>query len=88
MRMGERIKDNFNRYSISGPTFVASGILFREQVFAQFLSSFSVQAKKKSCVYCNMPKKNWVGRSGFFFFFNSNVYVWFSLCFKSAILYP
>ena len=47
MRMGERIKDNFNRYSISGPTFVASGILFREQVFAQFLSSFSVQAKKK-----------------------------------------
>ena len=54
--MGERIKDNFNRYSISGPTFVASGILFREHVFAQFLSSFSVQAKK-SCVYCNMPKK-------------------------------
>ena len=47
MRMGERIKDNFNRYSISGPTFVVSGILFREQVFAQFLSSFSVQAKKK-----------------------------------------
>ena len=70
MRMGERIKDNFNRYSISGPTFVASGILFREQVFAQFLYSFSVQAKKKkSCVYCNMPKKkNWVGWSGFFFF--------------------
>ena len=56
MRIGERIKDNFNRYSISGPTFVASGILFREQVFAQFLSSFSVQAEK-SCVYCNMPKK-------------------------------
>ena len=47
MRIGERIKDNFNRYSISGPTFVASGILFREQVFAQFLSSFSVQAEKK-----------------------------------------
>ena len=69
MRMGERIKDNFNRYSISGPTFVASGILFTEQVFAQFLSSFSVQAKKKiSCFYCNMPKQNWVGRSGFFFF--------------------
>ena len=41
MRMGERIKDNFNRYSISGPTFVASGILFREQVFVLFLSSFS-----------------------------------------------
>ena len=58
MRMGERIKDNFNRYSISdsisGPTFVASVILFREQVFAQLLSSFSVQAKKKSCAYCNM----------------------------------
>ena len=89
MRMGERIKENFNRYSISGPTFVASGILFREQVFAQFLSSFSVQAKnKKSCVYCNMPKKTIgsVGRD--FFFFNSNVYVWFSLSFKSAILYP
>ena len=75
MKMGERIKDNFNRYSISGPTFVASGILFREQVFAQFLSSFSVQAKKKSCVF-------------FLFFFNSNVYVWFSLCFNSPILYP
>ena len=72
MRMGERIKDNFNRYSISGPTFVASGILFREHVFAQFLSSFSVQAKKKSCVYCNMPKQiGSVGRD--FFFFNSNV---------------
>ena len=81
MRMGERIKDNFNRYSISGPTFVASGIIFREQVL------FLYRRKKKSCVYCNMPKKkNWVGRSGFFF--NSNVYVWFSLCFKSAILYP
>ena len=75
MKMGERIKDNFNRYSISGPTFVASGILFREQVFAQFLSSFSVQAKKKVFFF-------------FFFFFNSNVYVWFSLCFNSAILYP
>ena len=70
MRMGERVKDNFNRYSISGPTFIASGILFREQVFAQFLSSFSVQAKKKSCVYCNMPKKiGSVGRDFFFFFF-------------------
>ena len=65
--MGERIKDNFNRYSISGPTFVASGILFREQVFAQFLSSFSVQAKKKSCVYCNMPKKK-IGSVGRDFF--------------------
>ena len=32
-----------------------------------------------------MPPKKWVGRSGFFFFFlNSNVYVWLSLCFKSA----
>ena len=45
MRMGQRIKDNFNRYSISGPTFVASGILFREQVFVPFFffffSSFS-----------------------------------------------
>ena len=75
MRIVERIKDNFNRYSISGPTFVASGILFREQVFAQFLSSFSVQAKKKSCVYCYMPKKNWVGRSGFFFFFLTQIYM-------------
>ena len=43
MRMGKRIKDNFNRYSISGPTFVASGIIFREQVFVPFFfSSFSV----------------------------------------------
>ena len=33
MRIGEKMKDNFNRYSISDPTFVASGILFREQVF-------------------------------------------------------
>ena len=41
MRMGERIKDNFNRYSISGPTFVASGILFREQVSEPFFFSFS-----------------------------------------------
>ena len=36
MRMGERIKNTFNRYSISGPTFVASGIHFREQVFVPF----------------------------------------------------
>ena len=67
MRMGERIKNNFNRYSISGPTFVASGILFREQVFAQFLSSFSVRAKKKVVFTVTCQKKNWVGRSGFFF---------------------
>ena len=71
MRMGERIKDNFNRYSISGPTFVASGILFREQVFAQFLSSFSVQAKKKKKVVFTVTcQKKKLGRLvGIFFFF-------------------
>ena len=43
MIMGKRIKNNFNRYSISGPTFVASGVLFREQVFVPFcFPSFSV----------------------------------------------
>ena len=42
MRMGKRIKDNFDRYSSSGRTFVASGILFREQVLVLFFSSFSV----------------------------------------------
>ena len=42
MRMGKRIKDNFDRYSSSGRTFVASGILFREQVLVPLLSSFSV----------------------------------------------
>ena len=91
MRMGERIKDKFNRYSNSGPTFVASGILFREQVFAQFLSSFSVQAKKKVVftVTCQKKKKiGSVGRDFFFFFELKCIYVWFSLCFKSAILYP
>ena len=62
MRMGERIKDNFNRYSISGPTFVASGILFREQVFAHFLSSFSVQAKKKKFVFTVTCQKKKMGR--------------------------
>ena len=40
MRICEKIKDNFNRYSISA--FVASGILFREQVFVPLFSSFSV----------------------------------------------
>ena len=76
MRIGERIKDNFNRYSISGPTFVASGIIFREQVFAQFLSSFSVQAEKKVVFTVTCQKKiGSVGREFFFFFFNSNVYV-------------
>ena len=40
MKMGKRIKDNFNRYSISGPTFVASGILFGEQVFVPFVVFF------------------------------------------------
>ena len=42
----------------------------------QFLSSFSVQAKKKRkkvvfTVTCQIKKKkkNWIGRSGFFFFF-------------------
>ena len=38
MRIGEKIKD----YSIPGPTFVASGILFREQVLVPFFFSFSV----------------------------------------------
>ena len=33
---------NFNPYSISGPTFVASGILFREQFFVLFFSFFSI----------------------------------------------
>ena len=42
MRIGKRVKDNFNRYLISGPAFVASGIFFREQVFVPFFSSFSV----------------------------------------------
>ena len=88
MRMGERIKDNFNRYSISGPTFVASGILFREQVFAQFYLLFLYRRKNKVVFTVTCQKKiGSVGRD-FFFFFNSNVYVWFSLCFKSAILYP
>ena len=70
MRMGERIKDNFNSYSISGPTFVSSGILFREQVFTQFL-----YRQTKSCVYCNMPKKKIgsVGRD--FFFFSTQMYM-------------
>ena len=40
MRIGEKMKDNFNRYSISDPTFVASGILFREQVFVFFFVFF------------------------------------------------
>ena len=68
MRMGERIKDNFNRYSISGPTSVASGIVFREQVFAQFLSSFSVQAKKKNVVFTVTCQKK-IGSVGGDFFF-------------------
>ena len=40
MGTGERIKDN--GYSISGPTCVASGILFKEQVSSSSSSSFSV----------------------------------------------
>ena len=40
MRMGERTKVNFNRYSISGPIFVATGILFRGQVFVPFFLLF------------------------------------------------
>ena len=76
MRMGERIKDNFNRYSISGPTFVASGILFREQVFAQFLSSFSVQAKKKVVFTVTCQKKKKIGSVGRdFFFFLTQMYM-------------
>ena len=40
MRIGEKVKDNFNRYSISDLTCVASGILFREQVFVPFVLLF------------------------------------------------
>ena len=50
-------------------------------------------AKKKKVVFTvTCPKEiGSVGRDFFFlfyfiFFFNSNVYVWLSLCFKSAIL--
>ena len=66
--MGERIKDNFNRYSISGPTFVASGILFREHVFASRSFYLLFLYRRKKVVFTvTCQKKNWVGRSGFFF---------------------
>ena len=65
-------------------------MLSSETIKTLFHYHYNYKAKaKKKVVFTVTCQKNWVGRSGlllFFFFFNSNVYVWLSLCFKSAIL--